>query len=101
MAIELKKGQKIYIGIDRSGSMSTRDCNGLTRYEDLEEKTSGFLSSAINLNGGVELFIFNHKVEHYSNVTSADQVKSLMRSHPPGGNTNTHLLINQAWKQHQ
>ena len=96
------KGHNVIVGIDRSGSMDTRDCDGQTRFEFLGEKLSAFVADAVtSANGNKVIGIFFNSGQHEEVFLSADDVKKYMSKYKPGGSTNTAGAINDAFSLSQ
>lgn len=92
------KGHNVIVGIDRSGSMDTRDCDGQTRYDFLREKLAAFVGDAVvSATGGKVTGIFFSSGQREEALASADDVKTLMAKYRPGGSTNTAGAINDAF----
>lgn len=103
MGLELKKGDQIIICVDKSGSMGERDsaCGGALRYDWMQETLAAYVKGASAFDpDGVSVIFFSHNIEAYQDVATPEQAIQLIRTHRPGGNTNTHLALEAAWKEH-
>lgn len=96
------KGHNVIVGIDRSGSMDTRDCEGQTRYGYLGEKLVAFVGAAIESAAGnqVTALFFSNEVQQVTLKTSGD-AESAIRNHHTGGGTATHKVLEAAFKYAQ
>jgi molybdopterin-binding protein len=93
------KGHNVIVGIDRSGSMDTRDCDGQTRYAYLGEKLVTFVGAAVeSAAGGVVTALFFNDGVKQINLHSADEAAAAMKSVHVGGSTATDLVIKAAYK---
>jgi len=97
------KGNRVIVGIDRSGSMDQRDCDGQSRYNFLKEKLIAFVDAAASsaVGGEVTAIFFSSGV-HDLVLKSGDDAKAAFAKYPVGGSTATHLAINEAlavWKK--
>lgn len=94
-------GHNVIVGIDRSGSMDERDCEGQTRYLYLGEKLATFVGAAVESAHGNQVtgLFFNDQAKQV-NFTSAKDVEAAFKdSHNrPGGSTGTHNVIEAAFK---
>lgn len=93
------QGHNVIVGIDRSGSMDTRDCEGNTRYNYLGEKLVAFTGAAVEsaYNNQVTALFFNDNVKE-STLKSADDAKAAMKHYSTGGSTETQNVIEYAYK---
>src|SRR5579859_1669605 len=96
------QGHNVIVGIDRSGSMDERDCDGnVSRYDFLKEKLATFVGEATKsaYNNQVTGLFFNDNVKTLV-FTKAQDVTNAMnsRDYRTGGGTNTHGVIEAAFK---
>jgi uncharacterized protein with von Willebrand factor type A (vWA) domain len=93
------KGHNVIVGVDRSGSMDTGDCEGQTRYKYLGEKLTAFVGAAIEsaANNQVTVLFFANTVQQATLKSTADAEKALQEHHT-GGGTATHLVLEAAFK---
>lgn len=99
MSLEVN-GHRIIVGVDTSGSMDTRDCEGRkSRYNYLREKAVAFVGEAIKSSAGnsVDLLFFSDAVSGVT-VKSAQEADDAFKAHRTGGSTCTDLVIQDAWK---
>lgn len=96
------QGHNVIVGVDRSGSMDTRDCDGQTRYNFLQEKLIAFVGAAVASAAGnqVTALFFNNNV-HDVILKSSDDAKRAFAQYRPGGGTSTHHAIEAAFKMFQ
>jgi len=93
------QGHNVIVGIDRSGSMDTRDCEGNTRYKYLGEKLVAFVGSAVSTaaDNKVTALYFNDGVKEVT-LTTAEEAASAMKHYSTGGSTETALVLEAAYK---
>jgi hypothetical protein len=93
------KGHNVIVGIDRSGSMDTRDCEGQTRYTYLGEKLVAFTGAAVESAAGnkVTALFFNDNVKE-ATLKSASDAEAAMKQYHTGGSTGTHSVLEYAYK---
>lgn len=96
------QGHNVIVGIDRSGSMDTKDCEGTTRYKFLGEKLVAFVGAAVEsvANNQVTALFFNDQVKQ-SVLKSAADAQAAMSQYHTGGSTGTHNVIEAAYKVSQ
>lgn len=94
------KGHNVIVGIDRSGSMDTRDCDGNTRYSFLREKLVAFVAAAVVSAAGNKVtgLFFNDGVKEVV-FTKGEDAESAMKTIHVGGSTATDVVIKAAYKQ--
>jgi Mg-chelatase subunit ChlD len=93
------QGHNVIVGIDRSGSMNTRDCDSQTRHEFLIEALAAFVQdAATSATGGKIQAVFFNDNQHEEVLISADDVKKYMAQYRPGGGTNTAGAVVDAFK---
>lgn len=93
------KGHNVIVGVDRSGSMDTNDCDGQTRYAYLGEKLAAFVGAAVEsaYNNQVIALFFSNNVSQ-ATLKSADEAKAALTTHNTGGGTATHKVLEAAFK---
>lgn len=93
------KGHNVIVGVDRSGSMDTRDCDGTTRYQFLHEKLSTFVGAAVESAAGnqVTALFFSNGVHEFVLKSEADTEAAFKKS-PTGGGTQTDKVLEAAFK---
>lgn len=96
------KGHNVIVGVDRSGSMDTRDCDGQTRYNFLKEKLIAFVGAAVESASGnqVTALFFSSNVRG-AVLKSSAEAESAFKQYGVGGSTATHHVIETAfnlWK---
>ena len=75
------------IVIDKSASMTVKDCAGKTRWAAVQETAEGFARKVETLDpDGITLITFNNKFTTYDNVT-ADKVSEIFAKEEPSGST--------------
>lgn len=96
------KGHNVIVGIDRSGSMDTRDCEGQTRYGYLGEKLAVFVGAAVESANGNQVtgLFFNDQVKQVT-FTTQKEAEAAMQQYRTGGSTGTHNVIEAAYKLSQ
>jgi uncharacterized protein with von Willebrand factor type A (vWA) domain len=96
------KGHNVIVGIDRSGSMDTRDCEGQTRYQYLGEKLVAFVAAAVESasNNQVTALFFSNEVKQ-STLKSGADAEAALRLYHTGGGTATHTALEAAYKYAQ
>lgn len=82
--------------VDKSGSMSTADVNGKSRWDAVREGV-GALARKIEQydKDGLTLYAFNGAFKRHDNVT-ADKVDQVWQEHEPKGSTALHLVLKDA-----
>jgi uncharacterized protein with von Willebrand factor type A (vWA) domain len=92
------KGHNVIVGIDRSGSMDTTDCDGQSRYNYLGEKLIAFVSTAVQSAAGnqVTALFFNDNVKEATLKSGQDAAEAMKKYHT-GGSTGTHSVIEAAY----
>lgn len=92
-------GHNVIVGIDRSGSMDTKDCDNATRYQYLGEKLVAFTGSAVEsaYNNQVTALFYSDNVHEAVLKSSADAEQALRKYHV-GGGTATHSVLEYAFK---
>jgi len=82
------------VAIDKSGSMSTKDCpGGKSRWEYAQETTLGIANKAAKLDpDGITVAMFNSKTTLYRNTTP-DVVEKVFNENDPNGSTDTALML--------
>lgn len=104
MALEIKKGDRVFVVVDRSGSMNERDdaCDGRIKYDWMQETLLGYVDAAEKYAlDGITVVFFNNSVEVIPGVKNKESAQSLMTQHKPRGGTDTHLAINAVFNAHQ
>lgn len=93
------QGHKVIVGVDRSGSMKTRDCEGSTRYHYLQELLATFVEAAApsTADGKVTALFFSDNTRAEVLRTAAETVKAFEK-YPAGGGTTTHAVLETAFK---
>lgn len=101
--LEINKGDDFIFAVDVSGSMATADCpGGASRIEFLKEKVIQFAEEASKLDeNGIDVVAFGHQLTSYRNVTAANAKDIVSKLKATESMTNTHDLINFAWKLHK
>lgn len=93
------KGHNVILGVDRSGSMDTADCEGQTRYNYLGEKMVAFVGAAVEsaAGGQVTALFFSNEVQQTTLKSGAD-AETALRNHHTGGGTATQKVLEAAFK---
>jgi hypothetical protein len=84
--------------IDKSGSMSEKDCpGGKSRWDYCQESTFALCSKMDTLDpDGVDLYVFASNFKKYPNTT-ADKVKQVFVENDPSGSTALDLVLRDAF----
>jgi uncharacterized protein YegL len=83
--------------LDRSGSMSTGDCNGKTRWQAARESTEAIASKISTVDqDGITLYTFSGSHKRYDNVTP-DKVTQVFKETDPMGTTNLAAVLKDAF----
>lgn len=85
---ELNK-YKFYLFIDKSGSMSTNDCDGgKSRWDSVQESTKAIAEKINKLSngGGINIITFNNSIKIYADTTP-DKVDQIFVENEPMGGT--------------
>lgn len=92
------QGHNVIVGVDRSGSMDTRDCEGNTRYNFLREKLVAFVGAAVEsaANNQVTALFFNDHATEYVFKSEAD-AEAAFKKVGTGGSTGTHVVLEAAF----
>lgn len=86
--------------IDKSGSMDTKDENGLTRWQAAKESTFAIASKLDELDpDGISIYVFNRQFTRYDNVTPS-KVNDIFKENSPYGGTDLALVLNDALQQY-
>ena len=81
--------------IDRSGSM------GGKRWQEAEKAVSSLAPYICKFDpDGVDVILFDHKVEKVENVQTAKEVAGIFSSYKPRGSTNLSLALHTAFEAH-
>lgn len=100
---ELDEGDQIIVGIDVSASMRATDTpNSSTRIDYSKEATATLAREAEKFDkDGIDILTFGEKVTKYEGV-AGDKINSIINGLQANeGTTNTHLLIQEAYKIHK
>jgi uncharacterized protein YegL len=91
------QGSNVIVGIDRSGSMDTRDVEGQSRYNFLKEKLIAFVGEAVKsaANNQVTAIFFSSGI-HDLVLRNSSDAEAAFNKYPVGGSTATDLAINEA-----
>lgn len=88
--------------IDKSGSMSTHDVDGKSRWEAVQESTLAVAEHVSKLDpDGLTIYLFASTFTRYDNV-KPDKVRDIFAEHNPMGRTDLTSVLNHAladWKQ--
>jgi hypothetical protein len=92
------KGHNVIVGVDRSGSMDTRDCDGNTRYNFLREKLVAFTGAAVGdaADNQVTALFFGTNVTQVT-LRSGDDAEAAFKKIHVGGSTATHMVLEAAF----
>lgn len=104
MSLEIKQGDRVFVVIDRSGSMNERDnaCDGRVKYDWMQETLLGYVDAAEKYAlDGITIVFFNNAIEMIPGVKDKETAKDLIQKHRPRGGTDTHLAINAVFNAHQ
>jgi len=95
--LEALKKRDYIILVDKSGSMSERDCpNNMTRWMYMQEEVLALTRKALEWDdNGITVGVFNNKWKFYENVNSEDVVKKIFTENEPSGTTNTAGVLNE------
>lgn len=95
--VDSLKDRDFTIIIDRSGSMSTRELTGKSRWEICQETTVALATKVEQYDpDGLTLYTFASKFTKKDNVTS-DKVKQVFMENDPNGSTALHLVLKDAF----
>lgn len=90
----------ILIVIDKSGSMSTADVNGKSRWAAAQEATEALARKAAEFDeDGIDVIVFNNSVKVYSGVTP-EKVTQVFSENEPNGGTDTAAALQKAIDMH-
>jgi len=97
----LDKYDEIVVVIDKSGSMSERDCpQGLSRWDWCREQTRDFGRIAADiLNKPMAVAVFSDEVVRYDNVKT-DAITAIFYENKPDGGTNTGEALEEQFAHH-
>lgn len=87
--------------IDKSGSMTSRDCPGnKTRWEFCQESVQALVEKVCALDpDGIDLFFFNSKFSQHGNVTG-QTLADAFKANSPQGSTMFAPVLNAAFNMH-
>lgn len=101
--IEVNPNREYYFALDISASMSATDlkCDGLSRYQYVLDKFKKFakIAEEYDQHEGITVFLFGEKVQMFPE-TKFENVSSKLDKVDFEGQTNLHLLLNDAFDQH-
>jgi hypothetical protein len=103
MTTEQLKQYDFFILIDKSGSMSTRDCPGnLTRWKAAEEATIALARKCDEFDDdGITVITFSNNFNVYDNVKGGDYVvEKIFRENGPSGSTDTAKVLNYVFNEY-
>ncbi len=87
-AVDLSK-YDMELLIDKSGSMSTTDCKGKSRWDWAKEETLNIARTMSKYDSdGISVTVFGSEYKTYNNV-NADKVEEIFKENSPGGGTET------------
>ena len=86
--------------VDRSGSMTTPDGLGKTRWDSAQEAVEKLVDKVFmyDTDGSVPLYLFDDKVEFVGECTNSSQVKGVFESYSPRGTTDLAKCLEVAMK---
>lgn len=85
--------------IDRSGSMSSREANGKTRWKLIQESTEALARKMEEFDeDGIDVYTFGSSFKRYEGVTSAT-VENIFKENEPGGSTDLAGVLHDAFVQ--
>lgn len=94
-AEDLSKRDYVLI-VDRSGSMSTPDVNGKSRWNAAKESTYALANKCTQFDAdGIDLYIFSGNFKKFANTTP-DKVEQIFTENDPMGSTALHLPLKDA-----
>lgn len=94
-AEDLSKRDYVLI-VDRSGSMSTPDVNGKSRWNAAKESTYALANKCAQFDAdGIDLYIFSGNFKKFANTTP-DKVEQIFTENDPMGSTALHLPLKDA-----
>jgi uncharacterized protein with von Willebrand factor type A (vWA) domain len=97
--MDVLKQYDVIILIDKSGSMSTEDVNGKSRWEAAQEQVNAWARAAQKYDtDGITVGFFNNSYKLHENVTPA-MVETIFKEHSPGGSTDTDKVIDYVLNQ--
>jgi Mg-chelatase subunit ChlD len=101
--LELDTGDNIIFGLDISASMQTTDTpTGAMRIDYAKEKAITLAQEASKYDAdGIDLLTFGHSVTPYKNVSADKAAEVIGKLRANEGATQTHLLIQEAYKLHK
>src|ERR1700685_2340792 len=101
--IEINPNMQYVLAGDISASMQAADpkCAGLNRYQYMLEKFESFIKEAEDFDpDGPTVMLFGERVHIYPNTKLADVMDKLAKP-TYEGYTNTHLVVEEAYKIHK
>jgi uncharacterized protein with von Willebrand factor type A (vWA) domain len=97
---ELKRDYVIVY--DKSGSMSTADCNGKTRWDAAKESAMAIARKCETLDpDGIDAYFFNNSFKRYEGVKS-EKIEQIFGENDPIGGTDTAGVLTdifRAWRE--
>ncbi len=86
--------------LDKSGSMSVKTENGMTRWQLAEESTLALARKCERFDpDGITVYLFSSRFKRYDDVT-ADKVEEIFLENDPVGTTNLAAVLNDAFKSY-
>lgn len=96
----LVKDRDYTLILDKSGSMSAKTENGMTRWELAEESTLALARKCERFDpDGITVYLFSSRFKRYEDVTS-DKVEEIFLENDPVGTTNLTAVLNDAFQSY-
>lgn len=97
VAVADLKNYDFIFAIDKSGSMSTRDVGGKSRWQAMKEGCQALVNKITEWDpDGIEVLLFDNQVRRYDNVANSAKIDEIWNERDPGGGTDTELVLRSA-----
>jgi hypothetical protein len=97
MSNEVLAGRDYVLIVDKSGSMSTPDCHGKTRWSAAKESSEALARKCAEFDpDGIDIYVYANTFKKYPNTTS-DNVRRIFEENEPNGGTALDLVLKDAF----
>lgn len=94
------QGRNYVLVVDKSGSMSTSDVNGKSRWSVAQEGTRALAAKVQEFDpDGIDVYTFATSFKYYPNTT-AEKIDQIWKENEPNGSTALDLVLNDAFAKH-
>jgi Mg-chelatase subunit ChlD len=98
MSNEVLSGRDYVLIVDKSGSMSTPDCHGKSRWMAAKESSEALARKCAEFDpDGIDIYVFANTFKKYPNTT-AENVSRIFAENEPNGGTALDLVLKDAFE---